>query len=104
MSTARSPETDAFPARSRYDRDDERLTVVVDVFPAGIDDVSVAVGTTRLRISVDRGPTVSDGYVAPPNGTVFTGDGRATCNNGVLTVTAETARPRSRAPSARGDD
>lgn len=96
-----------FPTQVVYDGTSDRLRAAVDVAPAATDDVTVEVGSRRLRIAVDRGDSAFDGHdgdanpesddrvvertVTPlPPGLEFGDDRRAFYNNGVLTVSLET--------------
>jgi len=93
-----------FPTQVVYDGAADRLRAAVDVAPAAMDDVTVAVGSRRLRIAVDRGESAAGGLdgdesddrvvertVTPlPPGLEFGDDRRAVYNNGVLTVSLET--------------
>ncbi|WP_230198570.1 Hsp20/alpha crystallin family protein [Halopiger goleimassiliensis] len=97
---SRSIDSETIPVRTAFDPETERLTLVADVFPATVDDVRVAVGSRRLRVTVSRDGRSLDGYVEPPSDRVFTDDRRAFCNNGVLTVDLGTRRSRVRHPSS----
>ncbi|OLZ39689.1 hypothetical protein A6E15_01235 [Natrinema saccharevitans] len=96
-----------FPTQVVYEGSADRLRAAVDVAPAAMDDVTVAVGSRRLRIAVDRGESAFDGHdgdanpesddrvvertVTPlPPGLEFGDDRRAFYNSGVLTVSLET--------------
>lgn len=80
-----------------YDRSSGELTIVVDALPAGIDDVAVAAGPSRVRIRIERDGSVYDRTVSPPaRGRAFTDDRTAIYNNGVLTVTVGTAPTSNR--------
>ncbi|QCC59261.1 Hsp20/alpha crystallin family protein [Natrinema thermotolerans] len=97
-----------FPTQVVYDGTSDRLRAAVDVAPAATDDVTVEVGSRRLRIAVDRGDSVEVGdqhgdeqtasddriverTVTPlPPGLEFGDDRHAFYNNGVLTVSLET--------------
>ncbi|AEH38185.1 hypothetical protein [Halopiger xanaduensis] len=85
-----------FPTQRTYDRSTGELTIAVDAFPASIDDATVAVGSSRLRIRIEHDGRVYDRTETPPRSDrAFTTDGKAVYNNGVLTVTVATTR-RSR--------
>jgi len=93
MSSASPPETASFPFPTQivYDGPANRLRVPVDVDPAPADDVTVRVGSRRLRIAVDRDDGVVDRTFTPlPPALVFRDDHEAIYNNGVLTVSLET--------------
>lgn len=100
VSSQSSSSTDlaSLPARTRFDRATGRFTAVVDVSPATIDEVSVAVGRARIRLTIRRDGTVAEGTISPPARTRrFTDDREARYNNGVLTIDVGTARvPRRR--------
>ncbi|THE65551.1 hypothetical protein D8Y22_06970 [Salinadaptatus halalkaliphilus] len=98
MSRTSSPDTESVHARTSYDATADEFTVVVDAFPASIEDVSVAVGRRCIEIAISRADGVSDGYISPPSRAhVFTDDRQAWFNNGVLTVTVGAERSRRRA-------
>ncbi|AGB30422.1 hypothetical protein C488_04337 [Natrinema pellirubrum DSM 15624] len=99
------PASFPFPTQVVYEASAERLRAAVDVAPAAMDDVTVEVGSRRLRFAVDRAGT--DGHlgdettttddqtlertVTPlPPGLEFGADRHAFYNNGVLTVSLET--------------
>ncbi|GAB3670693.1 hypothetical protein [Halopiger thermotolerans] len=82
-----------FPTRRTYDRSTGELTIAVDAFPAPIDDVTVAVGSSRLRIRIEHDGRVYDRTEVPPgNDRAFATDGEAIYNNGILTVSVGTTR------------
>ncbi|PGF16431.1 hypothetical protein CP556_10075 [Natrinema sp. CBA1119] len=99
MSSASPPETTSFPYPTQvvYDGRVDEVRAAVDVAPAALEDVTVEVGSRRLRIRV-----ASDGadhdtnddaerIVTPlPRELVFGDDREAVYNNGVLSVTLET--------------
>ncbi|WP_049922215.1 hypothetical protein [Halopiger djelfimassiliensis] len=88
MSSTTPPETRSLPTRVEVDRVAGRLTVVVDAAPADAADITVSIGSNRLRIRIDRDGTVFDRTVtAPPRWRGFTDEREAVCHNGVLTVT-----------------
>ena len=92
-SDAAEANTFPFPVRVHHDRTAERLRVAVDVFPAAIDDVTVEVGSRKLRVTVDRTGKSYERQLSPPSDRyVFGDDRRAIYNNGVLSVTLETDR------------
>ncbi|RKD95794.1 Hsp20/alpha crystallin family protein [Halopiger aswanensis] len=85
--------TSAFPTQRTYDRSTGELTIAVDALPASIDDVTVAVGSSRLRIRIEHHGRVYDRTETPPRADrAFASDGTAVYNNGVLTVTVATTR------------
>jgi HSP20 family molecular chaperone IbpA len=100
------PASFPFPMQIVYEGTNDRVRAAVDIAPAARDDVTVEVGSRRLRIAVDRGERVTDGRpgdgpdgsddrvertVTPlPPGLEFGDDRRAVYNNGVLTVSLET--------------
>ncbi|MEY7848904.1 Hsp20/alpha crystallin family protein [Natrarchaeobius sp. A-rgal3] len=101
MPYAPSIETDPFRTRVVYDRSAERLRIAVDAF-ADDADVSVAADSSRVRIRLERAGGVYDRTIPSPSHRRFTDDREAVFNNGVLTVTLETApRPFSQAVQAR---
>lgn len=102
----------AGPTRCLHDRAAGRVSIVVDVLPASVDDVGVHVGTDRAVITVDRPARWSDGArehsgdsptvwerVDPPAGFGYDVE-RATAvyHNGVLEVTLDLVR----GPTRRG--
>ncbi|SDR34720.1 hypothetical protein SAMN04489842_3369 [Natronobacterium texcoconense] len=75
-----------------HDRSDGRLSIAVDAAPAALEDVSVEVGTRRVRISIDAGDDQHERTVVSP---LPIGDDRsAVYHNGILTVTLETEAER----------
>lgn len=89
-----APSVDAtpFPVRLLNDRRDDRLRIVVDAHPAGIDDLSVAAGPARVHIEIDHDDGRHERTVSPlPNHRVFGDAHSAVYNNGVLEITLETA-------------
>lgn len=96
--TTTATDTAPFPTRVAYDHSSGAVTIVVDALPATIDDLTVAVGSSRVRFRIERGGTVYDRTVSPPvQGRTFTDDREAVYNNGVLTISVGTARA-SRSP------
>ncbi|MFP8952860.1 Hsp20/alpha crystallin family protein [Natrialbaceae archaeon A-arb3/5] len=83
-------ETDSLRTRVLRDCSAERLSIVADVLPAEIDDVRVAVGSARVRITVERDGDVSEQTIAPLTRRTFTDDREAIYNNGVLTISLGT--------------
>lgn len=91
MSSTSSAEATPFPTRRVYDHSREELTIIVDAFPATVEDVTVAVGSRRIRIRVEHDGTVYDRTISPPRyGHAFADDGEAVYNNGVLSITVGT--------------
>ncbi|ADB62240.1 hypothetical protein Htur_3377 [Haloterrigena turkmenica DSM 5511] len=89
-----------FPVRILHDRTADRLEIVADVSPAEIDDLTVEAGATRVQIAIDRDDERYARVLSPlasiPLRRAF-GDGRsAVYNNGVLTISLETTRRRTR--------
>ncbi len=73
----------------------DRFRAVVDVAPAGIDDVTIEADSRRLRLTVDRGDHVLERTVTPLTSDLAFGEDReASYNNGILTISLVT-RPRT---------
>ncbi|WP_339102207.1 Hsp20/alpha crystallin family protein [Haloterrigena salinisoli] len=89
-----------FPVRILHDHTADRLAVVADVSPAEIDDLTVEAGATRVRIAIDRDDERCARILSPlasiPSRWAFGDDRSAVYNNGVLTVSLETTRRRTR--------
>ena len=89
-----------FPVRALYDHTADRLRVVVDVSPATIDDLAVEADSRRVRLEIDRDGERYTRVLSPlpsiPARWGFGDDRSAVYNNGVLTVTLETTRRRTR--------
>ncbi|WP_254525249.1 Hsp20/alpha crystallin family protein [Natrinema caseinilyticum] len=103
MTSALPPESASFPFPTQivYEESANRLRVTVDVAPATVDDLTVEVGPSRLRIAVDRGDEIADRTITPlPRHLVFGDDREGRCNNGVLSLSLET-RPRRRSRRTR---
>ena len=84
--------TDCVPTYLHYDSRVDRLTICLDVAPAGVEDVSVATCRSRVEITVERSRGVWERSFDPPTDKhVFDGDQRARYKNGILTITLETA-------------
>ncbi|QLG49383.1 Hsp20/alpha crystallin family protein [Natrinema halophilum] len=98
MSTPSPPETASFPFPIQivYDGPADRLRVVVDVAPADAADLTVQVGSSRIRIAVDCDDDIAERVLTPlPRDLVFGGDREAIYNNRVCTISLET-RSRGR--------
>ncbi|MFC6716531.1 Hsp20/alpha crystallin family protein [Natrialbaceae archaeon GCM10025810] len=92
MPSSSRSEPQSIPTQLSYDSAVETLSIVLDVSPVGADDVTVSVGPNVVRISFDHDDDVFERVVSPPTDThVFDGEREAIYNNGVLTVTVETA-------------
>lgn len=84
-----------FPVQLVFEGSADRLCVTVDVAPATADDLTVEVGSSRLRIAVNDGPDIADCTLTPlPSDLAFGDDRHATYNNGVLTIILETQARR----------
>ena len=93
MSSTATPATPTWPTQLLYDSSSGRLDVVVDVSPASLDELTVAVGSSTILLRFDG----RDGYtdelrLSPPGPSHrFDDDHRAVYNNGVLSVSVGTA-------------
>ncbi|MGQ3411324.1 Hsp20/alpha crystallin family protein [Natrinema sp. LN54] len=93
MSSPSQPRVASFPYPMQfvYEGPADRLRAAVDVAPAAIDDVTVEVGSRRVRIAVDCDGDIAERTVTPlPPGLAFGDDRQASYNNGVLTLSIET--------------
>ncbi|APX98046.1 hypothetical protein [Natronorubrum daqingense] len=80
-----------FPVRVQHDRPANEFRLVADIYPTQNDDLTVHVGTNRVRLAVASGDAVFERTIAPlPSRRVFGDDHRGAYNNGVLTLTLET--------------
>lgn len=98
MSAVSPPEPTSFPYPLQivYDGRTDRLRVAVDVAPADCEDLTVAVGSRRLRIAVATDDGGERTLTPLPRGIAFGDDREAIYNNGILTITLETTRRRRR--------
>ncbi|WP_247002724.1 hypothetical protein [Halosolutus gelatinilyticus] len=94
MSPVTSATDRSVPTRVVFDRIAERLQVVVDAAPADVDDVAVAVGSTRVRVTIAGELPIEVTGTPPTPRHRFTDDRAAYYNNGVLTVSIGTTRRR----------
>lgn len=91
MSTAQ-PRSEPRPTQYYYDSATDRVDVVVDVSPAGREDLTVLVGEQRLELRIDgRDGTDERAFRTPADDWCFGDDHEAVYNNGVLTVSVETS-------------
>ena len=84
------------PARCFGDSRTDRVTVVIDVSPADPDDLRLFVGEDRLVLRVDAPGWTESLAFRPKSVDTFGDDHDAVYNNGVLTVTMETAEPSNK--------
>ncbi|ELY83992.1 Hsp20/alpha crystallin family protein [Natrinema altunense] len=97
MSASSAPDAASFPFPTQfvYEGTADRFRAVVDVAPAGIDDVTIEADSRRLRLAVDRGDHVLERTVTPLTSDLAFGEDReASYNNGILTISLVT-RPRT---------
>ncbi|WP_276254803.1 hypothetical protein [Halomontanus rarus] len=86
------------PTQLVHDSSLNRLAVVVDVLPATVDDLSVTVGSTQLRVTCELPDGCFERTIVPPRGYWFTDERNAMYNNGVLSVSLGTVHRRNRRP------
>lgn len=92
MSAIRA-ESQSPPTQLLYDSATESFSIVLDVSPAAVEDVRVAVGSDTVEIGFDHpNGRYEQSFSPPTNRHVFDGDHEALYNNGILTVTVETVR------------
>ncbi|MCU4741081.1 hypothetical protein OB960_06670 [Halobacteria archaeon AArc-xg1-1] len=82
------------PTRLVHDSSANRLAVVVDVLPATVDDLTVTVGSTQLRVTCELPDEYYERTIVPPRRHRFTDERKAIYNNGVLSVSIGTVRWR----------
>lgn len=102
MPASRFVESRSLPIQRTYEESTGRFTVVVDVFPATIDDLAVRVSSRRARLELDHPWGTFERSFRPPEGrAIADGDRRAVFNNGVLRISVPTDRDeRSRSSGA----
>ena len=80
-----------YPTQLLYDSTSGRLDVVVDASPASREELSVAVGSRRIRVEIDGQDAVAERtFTLPTEELRFDGEREAAYNNGVLTVSVGT--------------
>ncbi|WP_254861863.1 hypothetical protein [Halovivax gelatinilyticus] len=86
------PQSEHRPTQYYYDSATDRVDVVVDVSPAGRDDLTVLVGGETLEVTIDgHDGTDTRSFRTPSADWTFGDDHEAVYNNGVLTVSVETS-------------
>lgn len=93
MPSSTTPERPGWPTQLLYDSSSGRVDVIVDVSPASPDELTVAVGSSTILLQFDGEDGYSDELTfSPPSPQHrFDGEHRAIYNNGVLSVSVETA-------------
>lgn len=87
-----SPAQRDHPTQYYYDSATDRVDVVLDVSPASREDLTVLVGEERLEVQIDGHDGIDErAFRTPTTAWTFGDDHEAIYNNGVLTVSIETA-------------
>jgi len=97
MRQSPTPGQGASPVRHLYDPNNTQLTIVADLLPTPLEEISVHAGPNRVRLEwpVETG-TANRSFSPPTDDHRFADERQAVYHNGVLTVTVEiTARKSS---------
>ncbi|WP_263020965.1 Hsp20/alpha crystallin family protein [Natronobiforma cellulositropha] len=84
MSSTRVGDRLEGPMHVEHDREAGYTEVALDAASHAVSEVTVAVGSTRIRLALESGD--GERLVAPPPGYSFDGERRAYWHNGVVTV------------------
>ncbi len=97
MRQSPTPGQGASPVRHLYDPNRTQLTIVADLLPTPLEEISVHAGPNRVHLEwpVETG-TAERSFSPPTEAHRFAGERQAVYHNGVLTITVEVRARASR--------